>query len=63
MSNHTQEHSIGKIRELLLAAFAAGELRRFYLDRSAFRPIVGKSGPVHGLDDMLGAPHRTNAKQ
>jgi hypothetical protein len=41
------------IRELLLAAFTAEELRRFCSDRPTFRPVTKRFGPGHGLDDMV----------
>jgi hypothetical protein len=41
------------IRELLTAAFTPEDLRRFCQDRSAFRGIVDRFGPGHGLDDMV----------
>lgn len=44
---------IAAIRDLLTAAFGAEELRRFCQDRAAFRPVVDRFGPGHGLDDMV----------
>jgi formylglycine-generating enzyme required for sulfatase activity len=52
MSNSVQEYNIAAIRQLLLAAFTAEELRRFCYDRPDFRPVVRRFGPGHGLDDM-----------
>jgi flagellar basal body-associated protein FliL len=46
-------HNLAAIRDLLEAAFTAETLRRFCLDRPAFRPITAEFGPGHGLDDMV----------
>jgi hypothetical protein len=53
MVDDTQSYDFAEIRELLLAAFAPEELRRFCQDRSLFRPIVNEFGPGQGLDDMV----------
>jgi hypothetical protein len=53
MSDETQAYNLAAIRELLLAAFTAEELRRFCYDRPTFRPITNRFGPGHGLDDMV----------
>ena len=53
MSENAQDFDIGKIRELLLAAFTAEELERFCKDQPAFEPITKRFGPAHGLDDMV----------
>lgn len=44
---------IAAIRELLTASFTPQTLRRFCLDRPAFRPVVEGFGPGHGLADMV----------
>ncbi|MBN1813062.1 MAG: NACHT domain-containing protein [Anaerolineae bacterium] len=41
------------IRQFLLAAFSAEELRRFCLDHDAFRLIVHNFGPKYNLNDMV----------
>jgi len=41
------------LRALLAEAFLPDELRRFCLDRSKFRPVVGRFGSGHGLDDII----------
>jgi hypothetical protein len=46
-------YNLAAIRALLQAAFTAETLRRFCLDRPAFRPITAEFGPGHGLDDMV----------
>ena len=43
------------LRELLTEAFTPEELRRLCLERKAFRPVVARFGPGHGLDDMVDA--------
>jgi hypothetical protein len=43
----------GALRALLAEAFLPEELRRFCLERKAFRPVVGRFGTGHGLDDMI----------
>jgi formylglycine-generating enzyme required for sulfatase activity len=53
MTNDTPEQDMAKIRQLLLAAFTAEELRRFCHDRPDFRPVVRRFGPGHGHDDMV----------
>ncbi len=46
-------YNLAAIRDLLQAAFTAETLRRFCLDRPAFRPITAEFGPGYGLDDMV----------
>jgi len=53
MTHSVSEYSIATVRELLLAAFSAEELRRFCHDRPSFRPVVTRFGPGQGLDDMV----------
>lgn len=53
MTNNVSSYDIAKIRELLLAAFTANELRKFCQDRPTFRPVVDRFGPGLGLDDMV----------
>ena len=53
MSNGAQAYNTAAIRQLLLAAFTAEDLRRFCYDRPTFRPVVSRFGPGHGLDDMV----------
>ena len=43
-------YNLGVIRNLLLAAFTAGDLRRFCQDLPAFCAIVDRFGPGHGFD-------------
>jgi hypothetical protein len=52
-SSGGQGYNIGAIRQLLLAAFTAEELRRFCYDRPDFRPVVDRFGTAYGLDDMV----------
>jgi hypothetical protein len=52
MMDRATPYQVGKIRELLLAAFTADGLRRFCHDRPTFRPIVDTFGPSDGLDDI-----------
>lgn len=52
--NHDQaDYNPEAIRQLLLAAFTAQDLRRFCLDRPLFRPIVDNFGPKYNLNDMV----------
>ena len=53
MSDDAQDCNFSAIRELLMAAFTAEELRRFCHDRPTFQPITNRFGPGHGLDDMV----------
>jgi hypothetical protein len=53
MNDSTHEYNLAAIRQLLLAAFTAEELRRFLQDRPMFRPIVARFGPGHGFEDMV----------
>jgi formylglycine-generating enzyme required for sulfatase activity/CHAT domain-containing protein len=46
-------YNISTIRQLLLAAFTAEELRRFCQDRPTFRPLVDRFSPNHSLVDMV----------
>ena len=46
-------YNIAAIRELLLAAFTAEELRRFCLVRPDFQPIVNRFSQGHSLDQMV----------
>jgi hypothetical protein len=48
-----QVYDLAVIRQLILAAFTAEDLRRFCRDRPALRPIVDRFGPNHGFDDMV----------
>jgi hypothetical protein len=52
-SNGAQQYNTATLRQLLLAAFTAEELRRFCYDRPTFRPVINRFGPGHGLDDMI----------
>jgi hypothetical protein len=52
MTNDT-EYNLAAIRELLLAAFTAEELRRFCADRPIFQRLVTEFGPGMGLDDIV----------
>lgn len=52
MGHRGVKDGIAIVRELLMEAFTAEELRRFCQDRPTFRPIVARFGPGHGLDDM-----------
>ena len=49
----TQAYNIAAIRQLLLAAFTASELRRFCQDREAFQPLLHQFSPNDGLADMI----------
>jgi hypothetical protein len=49
MSDGAGSYNLAAIRQLLLAAFTAEELRRFCQDRPAFRPILDEFGPEQGL--------------
>ena len=53
MSDDTADDKLRVIRELLLAAFTAENLRCFCLDDPRFRPICDHLGPGHGLNDMV----------
>lgn len=53
MNGDAQDYDLKAIRELLLAAFTAEEVRRFCSDRPTFRPVTKRFGPGHGLDDMV----------
>jgi energy-coupling factor transporter ATP-binding protein EcfA2 len=53
MTHSGDKDYIEVVRELLIAAFTAEDLRRFCQDRPTFRPIVARFGPGHGLDDMV----------
>ncbi|MEJ2733369.1 MAG: CHAT domain-containing protein [Anaerolineae bacterium] len=53
MTSDTQQYDIAKIRQLLLAAFTAEDLRRFCYYRPTFRPIVDELSPSHGLAAMV----------
>ncbi|MBN1139871.1 MAG: NACHT domain-containing protein [Anaerolineae bacterium] len=53
MNDSQDNYDIAAIRELLLSAFGAAELRRFCQDRPSFRPVLRKFGREHGLDDMV----------
>ena len=53
MSDDTTDYNLKAIRELLLEAFTAEDLRRFCLDDPRFRPICDRFGHGHGLDDMV----------
>jgi hypothetical protein len=49
------EYNIAEIRELLLAAFTAEELRRFCVDRPPFRLVVNNVSSRAGLQDIVDA--------
>jgi hypothetical protein len=53
MSDDAPDYNLAAIRELLLEAFTAEDLRRFCLEDRRFRPICNRFGPNHGLDDMV----------
>lgn len=53
MTEASSGYNIAKVRELLLSAFTAEELRRFCMDSPTFRPIVYRFGTGHGLIDMV----------
>jgi hypothetical protein len=53
VSNWAGEYDTRAIRQLLLAAFGAEELRRFCMDRPLFRPIINEFGPGQGKADMV----------
>ncbi len=53
MTDERGGYNIGKIRELLTAAFTPEELRRFCMDRTIFRPAVAQFGPKYNLSDMI----------
>jgi hypothetical protein len=48
-----QAYNIASIRQFLLAAFTASELRRFCQDRETFRPLLHEFSPSDGLADMI----------
>jgi hypothetical protein len=47
MTNSPSQPNIAAIRQLLLAAFAPDDLRRFCYDRSTFRPVVDELRPLN----------------
>ena len=53
MSDDTTEYNLKAIRELLLAAFIAEDLRRFCRDDPRFRPIYRRFAPGDGLEDLV----------
>jgi hypothetical protein len=53
MTQDPSAYDIQKIRQLLIEAFTDEELRRFCLDRPAFRPVVDRLGREDGLDDIV----------
>lgn len=53
MTESSFDYNIGAIRELLLAAFTAKELRRFCQDHPLFRPIIEQFGSGSSLQDMV----------
>ncbi|HSR35515.1 MAG TPA: hypothetical protein VLY63_33515, partial [Anaerolineae bacterium] len=53
MGNETRQYNLATIRDLLLAAFTADELRQFCYYRKKFRPVVDRFGPKQGFDDMV----------
>jgi hypothetical protein len=53
MDDSAENYDWKVIRDLLLAAFTAEELRRFCQDRPTFRPVTKRFGSGQGLDDMV----------
>jgi len=55
MTGHAQEYNVAKIRELLLAAFTAEDLRRIFVDtsHSELRLLVTRLGPNDNLATMV----------
>ena len=53
MTSSSMPYNHAAIRELLLGAFTSETLRRFWLDRLTFRPVVSEFASTHGLADMV----------
>lgn len=53
MTHNAQNFDGAAVRQLLLAAFTAEELRRFCYDRPSFRPVTQRLGPGDGLEDLV----------
>ena len=55
MPNDTQSYNIASVRDLLLAAFTADDLRRLmlYTSKPVLRPLVDELSPDDGLATMI----------
>ena len=53
MTDNEQHYNLAIVRELLVKAFSATELRSFCHDRSHFQALLPRFGPKYNLLDMV----------